>query len=146
MFWLWFLNVLNKHVEHTNNLIRLSTRMNKAYLRGVLDIHKVCEAQICRWKEIFPQSRGETVTQISSFTSQRYKVFWGLAKSDNIFLPREVSFDSPPDFYTLLERWSWGHPKGWWNPQAGLLRKNEKQAHLFLVHPRSPKGARGENT
>ena len=37
-----------KNAKHTNNPIRLSTRTNKAYLRGVLDIHKVREAQICR--------------------------------------------------------------------------------------------------
>ena len=77
--------------------------MNKAYLGGILNIHKVCEAQIYRWKEILPHSRGKTVTQISSFTFQKYKVLWGLAKSDNIPLPREVSFDSPPDSYTLPE-------------------------------------------
>ena len=59
---------LNKHVEHTNNPNKVITRMNKAYLRDVLDIHKVREAQI------LPHSWGETVTQISSFTSQRYKV------------------------------------------------------------------------
>ena len=70
-------------------------------LEGVLDIRKVREAQICRWKKRLPHSRGEMVTQISSFTSQRYKVLWGLAKSDKILLPREVSFDSPPDIYTL---------------------------------------------
>ena len=65
------------------------------------------------------------VTQIFVFTSQRYKVLWGLAKSDKILLPREVSFDSPPNMYTLPEHWSWGHPKGWWNPQAGLLQKRK---------------------
>ena len=94
---------LNKHTKHTNNPNKAITRMNKAYLRGVLDIRKVHEAQIYRWKEILPHSRGETVTQISSFTSQRYKVLWGLAKSDNITIPREVSFDSLSDFYTLPE-------------------------------------------
>ena len=124
-FWLWFLNVLNKHTEHTKNLIRLSTRMNKAYLRGILDIHKVHEAQICRWKKIMPHSWEETVTQISTFTSQRYKVLWGLAKSDKILLPKEVSFNSPLIIYTLSEQWSWGHPKGWWNHQAGLLKKRK---------------------
>ena len=93
------------------------------FLKGVLDIRKVREAQIYRWKEILPHIRGETVTQISSFTSQRYNVLWGLAKSDNITLPREVSFDSPPNFYTQPERWSWGRPKGWWNPKASLLKK-----------------------
>ncbi len=113
----------NKHVEHANNPNKAISRMNKAYLKGVLDIHKVHEAQICRWKEIMPHSQGETVTQISCFTSQRYKVLWGLAKGDNIPLPREVSFDSPSDFYTPPKHWSWGHPKGWWNPQAGLLKK-----------------------
>ena len=77
--------------------------MYKDQLEGILDIRKVREAQICRWKKIQAHSWGETVTQISSFTSQRYKVLWGLAKSDNIFLPREVSFDSPPNFYTLSE-------------------------------------------
>ena len=60
--------------------------MYKDQLEGILDIHKVREAQIYRWKKILPHSRGETVTQISSFTSQRYKVLWGLAKSDNITL------------------------------------------------------------
>ena len=39
---------LNKHAEHTNNPNKAITRMNKAYLRGVLDIHKVREAQIYR--------------------------------------------------------------------------------------------------
>ena len=124
---------------------KVLTRIYKDQLEGVLDIRKVREAQICRWKKILPHSWGETVNQISSFTSQRYKVLWGLAKSDNILLLREVSFNSPPNFYTPPEHWSWGRPKGWWNPQAGLL-ENEKQDHLFLVHPRSPKGARGENT
>ena len=71
------------------------TRMYKDQLEGVLDIRKVREAQICRWKKILPHSWGEMVTQISSFTSQRYKVLWGLAKSDNILLQREVSFNSP---------------------------------------------------
>ena len=123
----------------------VATRMYKDQLESILNICKVREAQIYRWKKIMPHNRGETVTQISSFTSQRYKVLWGLAKSDKILLPREVSFYSPPIFYTLLEHWSWGHPKGWWNPQAGLLKKR-KQEHLFLVHPRSPKGMRGENT
>ena len=85
-----------------------------------------------------PHSRGETVTQISSFTSQRYKVLWGLAKSDNIPLPREVSFDSPPNFYTLPEHWSWGHPKGWWNPQASLL-KNKNKTTYFLCTQDHPK-------
>ena len=94
---------LNKHTKHANNPNKAITRMNKAYLRGVLNIHKVCEAQIYRWKEILPHSRGETITQISSFTSQRYKVLWGLAKSDNIPLPREVSFNSPLDIYTPPE-------------------------------------------
>ena len=97
--------------------------MNKAYLRGVLDIHKVREAQICRWKEIVPHSRGETVTQISSFTSQRYKVLWGLAKSDSIPLPREVSFDSPPDSYTPPEHWSWGRPRGDEIPKQASYQK-----------------------
>ena len=77
--------------------------MYKDQLEGFLNIRKVHEAQIYRWKKILPQSQGEMVTQISSFTSQRYKVLWGLAKSDNILLPREVSFDSPPNFYTLPE-------------------------------------------
>ena len=112
-----------RNAKHTNKPTRLSTRIYKDQLVGVLDIRKVREAQICRWKKILPHSRGETVTQISSFTSQRYKVLWGLAKSDNIPLSREVSFDSAPNFYTLLEHWSWGHPKGWWNPQASLLSK-----------------------
>ena len=91
---------------------KVSTRMYTDQLEGVLDICKVREAQICRWKKILPHSQGETVTQISSFTSQRYKVLWGLAKSDNILLPIEVSFNSPPDIYTPPEHWSWGHPKG----------------------------------
>ena len=82
---------------------KVSTRLYKDQLEGVLDIRKVREAQICRWKKILPHSRGEMVTQISSFTSQRYKVLWGLAKSDNILLPREVSFDWPPNFYTPPE-------------------------------------------
>ena len=124
---------------------KVATRMYTDQLEGVLDIRKVHETQICIWKKILPHSQRETVTQISSFTSQRYKVLWGLAKSDNIFLPREVSFDSPPIIYTPLEHWSWGCPKGWWNPQAGLLKK-KKQIHLFLMHPRSPGGVRGENT
>ena len=124
---------------------KVSTRLYKDQLGGVLDIRKVREAQICRWKKILPHSWGETVTQISSFTFQRYKFIWGLAKSENISLLREVSFDSHPTIYTLPEKWNWGHPKGWWNPQAGLL-ENEKQDHLFLVHPRSLEGARGGNT
>ena len=74
--------------------------MYRDCLEDVLDIHKVREAQIYRWKKIMSHSREEMVTQISTFTSQRYKVLWGLAKSDNIILPREVSFDSPPDIYT----------------------------------------------
>ena len=77
--------------------------MYKDQLEGILDIHKVCEAQIYKWKKIIPHSQGEMVTQISSFTTQRYKVLWGLAKSDKILLLREVSFDSPLDFYTLQE-------------------------------------------
>ena len=101
---------------------KVLTRIYKDQLEGILDIHKVREAQICRWKKILPHSRGEMVTQVSSFTSQRYKVLWGLGKSDNISLLREVSFDSPPNSYTLPERWSWGHLEGWWNPQAGLLK------------------------
>ena len=113
--------------------------MYKDYLKGFLDIHKVCEAQICRWKKIMPHSRGEIVTQISTFTSQRYKVLWGLAKSDKIILPREVSFDSPPDIYTLPEHKSWGHPKGWWNPQAGLLKQKSKILDPNLMHPRWPR-------
>ena len=104
---------------------KVATRMYTDQLEGVLDIHKVREAQICRWKKIMPHSQGEKVTQISSFTFQRYKVLWGLAKSDKILLSREVSFDSPPNFYTLPEHWSSGHPKGWWNPQAGLLKKRK---------------------
>ena len=63
---------LNKHVEHANNPNKAITRVNKDYLRGVLNIHKVREAQIYRWKEILPHSWGETVTEISSFISQRY--------------------------------------------------------------------------
>ena len=94
---------LNKHVEHANNPNKAITRMNKVYLKGVLNIHKVREAQICRWKKILPHSQGEMVIQIFSFTSQRYKVLWGLAKSDNIKISREVSFDSPPTIYTPLE-------------------------------------------
>ena len=116
---------LNKHTEHANNPNKTTTRMYKDYLKSVLNIQKVREAQIYRWKKILPHSRGETVTQISSFTSQRYNVLWGLSKRDNISLPREVSFDSPPAIYTLPEHWIWGPPKGWWNPQAGLLKKRK---------------------
>ena len=91
----------HKHVKHTNSpIICLLGYIGLA--NGVLNICKVREAQICRWKKILPHSWGEMVTQISS-TSQRYKVLWGLAKSDKILLPREVSFDSPPNIYTLLE-------------------------------------------
>ena len=101
-----------EHQTHQQSY-KVSTRMYKDQLEGVLNIRKVHEAQMCRWSKILPHSWGDIVTQISSFTSQRYKVLWGLAKSDNIFLPREVSFDSPPDFYTPPEHWSWGYPKGW---------------------------------
>ena len=102
-----------KHAKYTNNPNKATTRMYKDYLEGILDIHKVCEAQIYRWKKIMPHSQGEMVTQISSFTSKRYKVLWGLAKSDKILLPREVYFNSPPDIYTPPEHWSWSNPKGW---------------------------------
>ena len=49
---------LNKHVEHAKNPNKAITRMKKDYLRGIFDIHKVREAQIYRWKEILPHSRG----------------------------------------------------------------------------------------
>ena len=49
-----------------------------------------------------------------------------------------MSFDSPPDFYTPPARWSWGRPKGWWNPQAGLLKAKSK-IFLSLMHPRWPR-------
>lgn len=121
---------------------KVLTRMYKVYLRGVLDIRKVREAQICRWKKILPHNRGETVTQISSFTSQRYKVLWGLAKSDNISLPREVSFNSPPDFYTPSEHWSWGRPRGDEIPKQASYNKKNKTTY-FLCTQDHPK-ARGE--
>lgn len=77
--------------------------MYKDYPEGIIDICKECEAQIYRLKKIVSHSWEETVTQISTFTSPRYKFLWGLAKSDKKILPREVSFDSPPDIYTLSE-------------------------------------------
>ena len=94
-----------EHQTHQQSY-KVATRMYKDQLEGILDIRKVHDVQICRWKKIMPHSQGEMVTQISSFTSQRYKVLWGLAKSDNIPLPREVSFDSPPNFYTPPKHWS----------------------------------------
>ena len=91
------------NTPNTPTILQGLTRLYKAQLEGFLDIHKVREAQIYRWKKIMPHSHEEMVTQISTLTSQRYKVLWGLAKSDKIMLLREVSFDSPPNIYTPPE-------------------------------------------
>ena len=123
---------------------KVFTRLYKDQLEGVLDIRKVREAQICRWKKILPHSRGETVTQISSFTSQRYKVLWGLAKSDNIYTSKRGVFRFTSwllySTKTLELRSSQGVMKSPSRPP-----RKWKQDHLFLVHPRSPEGGRGEN-
>ena len=47
----------------------------QAQLGDVLDIHKVCEAQIYKWKRILPNSQEEMVTQSPPSLPKGIKLF-----------------------------------------------------------------------